>query len=100
MTALPNTLRTAMQIREGTDEAERQITRGLGAWAIQRTSPCQHRTLTALVFGRCASDATRRAASPARLGEELHGDVTIAAPIATGWDEPVQWPEFRTPVPA
>lgn len=94
------TLREAMHAREGHGEAERQIKRGLRAWAVERDTPLYRRPETALVFGTCASDALRRAASPARLGEGVHGDVAYAAPIASGWDEPFDWPTFTRPAVA
>lgn len=87
-------LRRSLYECEGVEATDDAIGRGLRAWAIQRMSSCLHRTLTAMVFGRCASDAVRRVAAPARLGEECHGDVTVAAPITSGWDDPVVWPEF------
>lgn len=86
------TLRMAMVSREGERETAFRIGRGLRAFAVERESPCLHRTNTAIVFGKSPSDAKRRAAAPARLAEECHGDVTRVAPITTGWDEPIQWP--------
>jgi hypothetical protein len=88
------TLRDAMRAREGADRAEFQIGRGMRAFAVERESPCLHRTDTAIVFGRSPSDAKRAASAPARLGEGCHGDVTRVAPIVAGWDEAVAWPEF------
>jgi hypothetical protein len=88
------TLRMAMVSREGERETAFQIGRGLRAFAVERDSPVLHRTVKAIVFGKSPSDAKRRAAAPARLAEECHGDVTRVAPIATGWDEPIQWPEI------
>jgi hypothetical protein len=92
-------LRAAMHAREGRDEAERQIGRGLHAWAVRRTSPCLHRTDTAIVFGKVPSDAKRRAASPARLGEEVEGDITDVARIVSGWDAPLKWPDALAVTP-
>lgn len=89
------TLREAMVSREGEAETEHQIRRGLRAWAVERDSVVYHRTQTAIVFGTCASDAKRRAAAPARLAEESHGDTTRVAPIVSGWDDPLDWPFAR-----
>jgi hypothetical protein len=86
------TLRMALLTREGEQETNFQIGRGLHAFAIERESPCLHRTDTAIVFGKSPSDAKRRAASPARLAEECYGDTTRAARITTSWDEPFDWP--------
>jgi hypothetical protein len=88
---MAQTLRMAMVSREGEHETAFQIGRGLRAWAVERTT-FHDRRLTLLVFGTCRSDAVRRAASPARLGEECHGDVMRAEPVASGWDEPIVWP--------
>jgi hypothetical protein len=90
------TLRAAMISREGEQETAFQIGRGLSAFAVERDSLCLHRTITAIVFGKTPSDAKRRAAAPARLGEECHGDVTRAVRIVSEWDEPVQWPRFSS----
>lgn len=81
---------------EGDAETERQIARGLRAWSVQRVSPALHGRDWLTVFGTCRSDAIRRASAPARLGEEIHGDVTTAVVIASGWDEPIVWPELRS----
>lgn len=98
------TLREHMHGREGRREAERQIARGLRAWAVERVTPlvstatafCRE---TTIVFGTCRSDALRRASAPARLGEGVDGDITTAAEITSGWDSPVVWPlPFRVAV--
>lgn len=83
-----------MHGREGERPAEDAIRRGLRAWAVERYtgSPGYRHRETAIVFGRNRSDALRRASAPARLGEEIHGDVTYATRIASGWDEPITWP--------
>jgi hypothetical protein len=88
------TTRQAMVSAEGQRETDFQIGRGLRAWAIERETghPDYRQRMTKIVFGRSRSDAVRRAASPARLGEELAADTTRAAPIASGWDEPIIWP--------
>jgi hypothetical protein len=85
------TLRESMRSREGAGEADRQISRGLRAWAIVRSGD-RARPQTAIVFGTCRSDALRRASAPSRLGEELHHERTRAEAITSGWDEPIQWP--------
>lgn len=86
------TLRDVMYAREGRDETERQIRRGLRAWAVERRSPCLHRTGAIAVFGTGPADAKRRAAAPARLGEGVEGDTVEVAEIVSGWDEPLDWP--------
>lgn len=87
------TLREVMQQREGHERTEFQIGRGnMHAFAVERESPCLHRTDTVLVFGKSSSDAKRAAAAPARLGEGCHGDVSRAARITSGWDESFEWP--------
>lgn len=85
-----------MNALEGPAETERQIARVLRAWAVDRRGPYMP-TETLIVFGTCRSDAVRRASSPARLGEGVHGDETRATRILSGWDEPIEWP---TPWPA
>lgn len=87
------TLRAAMIAREGEAETKFQISRGLSAFAVERESPCLHRTDKTMVFGKSPSDAKRRASSPARLAEECDGDVTRVARIKASWDEPFDWPE-------
>lgn len=90
------TLRHAMTSREGDRETDFQIGRGLSAWAIERRGGLQPRGLSrAIVFGTCRSDALRSASAPARLGEEMHDDVTDARKIETGWDEEIVWPFER-----
>ena len=91
-TTVPGTLRSSLYDREGVVETDFQISRGLSAWAIERISPSQRRPVTAIVFGKSRSDALRRASAPARLGEEIGNEVTRAARITSGWDEPVDWP--------
>jgi hypothetical protein len=88
------TLRIAMVSREGKQETDFQIGRGLSAFAVERTNPHRHnyRPQTTIVFGKSPSDAKRRASAPARLAEEIHEDVTRVARITTGWDEPFNWP--------
>lgn len=88
---IPGSLRAQMHSREGADEAEFQIGRGMRAWAVERVSGWR-RVEAVIVFGKSPSDAKRRAEAPARLGESCHGDVLNAAPIVTGWDEPPAWP--------
>lgn len=89
------TLRDAMSSREGSAEADRQIRRGLRAWAVERRDDTGRRPETTIVFGTCASDARRRASAPARLGEATAHDATRVLPIASGWDEPFVWPFDR-----
>lgn len=87
------TLRRAMLSRENSREVEFQISRGLRAWAVERRGSIQPRgCATTIVFGKCRSDAIRRAGAPGRLGEEMCDDVTDAQPINAGWDEPFRWP--------
>lgn len=88
------TLRATMQSHEGHNQAEIQIRRGMRAWAVQREtgSPGYRQRKTTMVFGKTPSAAKRMARSPARLGEECDGDVTIVASITSGWDEPFEWP--------
>lgn len=84
-------LRAAMYSREGVEATDFAIRRGLQAWAVERSGwPVVQRVI---VFGRSRSDALRRASAPARLGEQIYGDVDTAAVIASGWDEPFAWPE-------
>jgi hypothetical protein len=91
-----DSLRRTLYEREGVEATDDAISRNLHAWAVERQtgSPGYRQRQTAIVFGRCASDACRRAAAPGRLGEETACDVTRAAPIVGGWDEPVRWPDF------
>lgn len=86
-------LRARMYEREGVDQTEDAIRRGLRAFAVERATAFGPRDPeTVIVFGKCASDAIRRACAPARLGEAIDGDTFRTAPIESGWDEPVVWP--------
>lgn len=88
-------LRRALYVREGIDETDRQIGRGLRAWAIERNRG-RLRPSTTIVFGTCRSDALRRASAPARLGEEIHGETTDARRIVADWDtSSFAWPFER-----
>lgn len=96
----PDSLRHAMYVREGVGETDRQIARGLSAWAIERRDPTYagglSRPQTTIVFGKCRSDALRRAKAPARLGESFYGTTWDAMQIRTEWDGPVIWPFERS----
>lgn len=87
-------LRRSMYSREGVEATDDAIRRGLRVWAVERESgsPGYRLRSTTIVFGRNASDAKRRAAAPARLGEEGADDVTRVAEITSGWETSVVWP--------
>lgn len=82
------TLRDHMRSLEGHEHADWAIGHGFQAWAVERTSPCLHRTDSAMVFAKSRSDALRKADSPARLGLGCHGDVTTATKVGTDWEAP------------
>lgn len=87
-------LRACMYVREGVDETDRQISRGLRVWAVARFD-APHYPETAMVFGTCRSDALRRAQAPARLGGSFQGTQWRVAEIVGDWDGPVVWPELE-----
>lgn len=88
------TLRDHMHSLEGVKHAEWAIGHGFRAWAVERL--VGYRTdgfkQSAMVFAKSRSDALRKADSPARLGEGSAADVTTAARVASGWDEPIAYP--------
>jgi hypothetical protein len=89
-----DTLRGALYVTEGQAATDDAIRRGLRVWAVERTRAYMPRQ-TALVFGRSRSDAIRRAGSPARMGEEIDGDLTTAVEVPAEWDAPARWPAVR-----
>lgn len=84
------TLRQHMHSLEGVEHAEWAIGHGFKAWAIERStgSPGYRVVKHTAVFAKSRSDALRKASSPARLGEECHGDITEAVRIVAHWDDP------------
>lgn len=84
------TLRHHMHLLEGEKHTNWAIGQGFQAWAVERLSLGRKMSIT--VFAKSRSDALRKAASPARLGEECYGDTVSATRIKSGWDEPICWP--------
>lgn len=93
---MADTLRGVLCVTEGVAATDDAIRRGLRVWAVERTRDYLPRE-TLLVFGRSRSDAIRRAGAPARMGEEVEGDLTTAVEVPAEWDKPVRWPDLRQP---
>ena len=88
-----SSLRSSLYYREGVEATDEAIRRGLRAWAVEREGYGLRET--AIVFGRNASDAKRRAAAPTRLAEEYGSQTTRVAEITSGWDdESFVWPHL------